>query len=92
MAFGPQKFSLPLGGKLCKLRLYWSDAPQGSWLMDIAGANDAPLLSGLPLVSGCDLLGQHGYLGLGGELWMDTELPPGPDNLGRESKLILVAR
>ena len=88
----PQRFALVLGGKLRRLRLHYSAAAQGGWLLDISDAAGAPILAGLPLVAGADMLEQHGYLGLGGELWVDGELPPTAENLGLETRIVFVVR
>ena len=95
----PQRFSIALGGRSYLLRVYWADGPEGGWMLDIplpgqadAGGNGMPLLAGIPLVSGGDLLGQHRHLGIAGGLYVETELPPALDKLGRESRLLFVAR
>ncbi|MNT70290.1 hypothetical protein D3C72_2086560 [compost metagenome] len=39
-------------------------------MLDIADANNAPLVSGIPLVTGVDLLAQFRHLGFAGRLWV----------------------
>jgi len=89
----PQSVDIALGGKDYRLTARWSDAPDGGWLLDIQTAADAvPLIMGIPLVAGADLLEQYAYLGLGGELWVDADLPPTATNLGSDAPLVFVAR
>ncbi|MCA7953849.1 hypothetical protein LGM43_26630 [Burkholderia seminalis] len=88
-----QVFKVSLAGVIYQLTVQWQNAI-GQWLLDIADANDNPLVSGLPLVTGVDLLGQYGYLGFDGGLWVqgadDPDDLPTYDNLGVGSHLYFV--
>jgi len=73
----PQRLSVALGQVEYRLTLKYRDVEQGGWVLDIADANDAPIVSGVPLVTGADLLGQYKHLGFAGRLWVQT--PSNPD-------------
>jgi hypothetical protein len=104
----PQRFSIALGGRTRRLRLGWNAAEAAWLLDIAVAArrqgrladsdssdneeDDTPLLAGIPLVAGADLLAQHAHMGLGGELWVEGELPPGVSSLGVESKLIFAVK
>ncbi|ARP90328.1 hypothetical protein CAL14_08535 [Bordetella genomosp. 9] len=87
-----QRFTITLAGVAYNLALTWRSGT--GWVLDIADANDAPLVSGIPLVTGTDLLGQFGHLGIGGKLIVlvdgDIASVPAYDNLGTEAKLYFV--
>lgn len=87
-----QRFTITLAGVAYNLALTWRSGT--GWVLDIADANDAPLVSGIPLVTGTDLLGQFGYVGIGGKLIVlvdgDIASVPAYDNLGTEAKLYFV--
>jgi hypothetical protein len=85
----PQSYAIVLAGKEYRLTVRWMEADEGGWLLDIEEPEQAaPILMGLPLITGCDLLGQFTYLGLGGQIWVDSELPARLDNLGTEVDLV----
>lgn len=90
----PQSFQIALAGVTYKLTLMWRDAPYGGWTLDIADSAGNLILSGVSLVTGADLLAQYAYLGLGGELWVQTDSVPAEvptfDNLGTDSHLYFV--
>ena len=86
-----QTLSVVLNGVAYTLRVLWNTVA-GYWVMDMydsTGIN--PVLLGVPLVTGCDLLQQFDYLGIGGELWVQTSndpyAPPTFTNLGVTSQL-----
>lgn len=87
----PQSFGIVLAKKEYRLTVRWFAAPEAGWVLDIAEpGNAAPIVSGIPLVTGIDLLWSYAYLEWGGQLWVDSELPPTLDNLGTEVDLIFV--
>jgi hypothetical protein len=87
----PQSFGITLAGKEYRLRVRWFETEAGGWHLDILSQDGASaILAGVPLVTGCDLLEQHAYLGLGGELWVDSSFPPTLDNLGDGADLVFV--
>jgi hypothetical protein len=89
----PQSFSIALGGVEYRLTVRWAEATEGGWLLDIQTTDNAtPLITGIPLVTGADLLEQYGYLGFGGGLWLDSELPPSWDNLGVDVRLYFMVQ
>lgn len=55
-------------------------------MLDISTSDDTPVRSGVPLVTGADLMEQFEYLGLGGELVVqsdtDVDAVPTFSNLG----------
>ena len=87
----PQSFGITLAGTEYRLTIRWFDAPEGGWTLDIQKPDNAePIILSIPLVAGCDLLEQYDYLDLGGELWIEGELPPALENLGTEVELVFV--
>lgn len=90
----PQSFQIDLAGVQYSMSLNWRDAPQGGWFLDLSDASGNLLIGGIPLVTGADLLAQYAYLGIGGELWVQTDGDPAAvptfDNLGSESHLYFV--
>ena len=91
---GPQTLSISLGGITYRLTLHWN-APSAAWLVDIANANGVPIVCSIPLVTGSDLLGQYAYLGIGGQLIVQTDYSPYAvptfENLGANGQLYFVA-
>lgn len=87
---GPQTLSVSLAGITYNMTVYWNYVMQ-SWILDIADVNDAPLVRGIPLVTGLDLLEQFSYIGIDGQLFVQTTNDPSAiptfDNLGQESNL-----
>lgn len=87
----PQTFFVSLVGTQYQFTLQWRD-PAG-WFLDIADSSSNPIVSGIPLVTGVNLLHQYLYLGLGFELWVQTDAadaPPTYTNLGITSHLYAV--
>lgn len=66
----PQRFTITLSGVDYRLTVQYRKAGGAGWVLDIADANNAPLVSGIPLVTGIDLLGQYRHLGFAGRLWV----------------------
>lgn len=91
----PQVFSIPLSGVVYRLSFQWieSDISSG-WVMNIADAQESPIVSGIPLVTGINLLDQYGYLGFVGGMAVQTDhnpdLVPTFTNLGETSHLYYV--
>jgi len=90
----PQTFSILLAGISYQLTVRYTDAPMGGWLLDIADQNGDNILCGAPLVTGHDLLEQYAYLGIDGQLIVQTDADPDAvptfNNLGVESHLYFV--
>lgn len=89
-----QTFQITLAGVQYQMTLIWRSAPQGGWILDIADSQGNAAISGIPLVTGADLLAQYSYLGIGGELWVQTDSDaatvPTYDNVGATSHLYFV--
>jgi hypothetical protein len=89
-----QTFLVTLVGVQYQFTLQWRDAEEGGWTLDIADSGGSPIVSGVPLVTGVDLLAQYQYLGIGGELWVQTDVDPAAvptyDNLGTASHVYFV--
>ncbi|WP_025138078.1 hypothetical protein [Achromobacter sp. DH1f] len=87
-----QRFTITLTGVIYNLALTWRSGT--GWVLDIADANSAPLVSGIPLVTGIDLLGQFRHLGIGGRLVVlvegDISAVPSYENLGTGGKLYFI--
>ncbi|RQR87730.1 MULTISPECIES: phage baseplate plug protein [unclassified Burkholderia] len=89
----PQTFFVSLVGVQYQFTLQWRDTANGGWILDIADSSGNPIVSGIPLVTGVNLLHQYLYLGLGFELWVQTDAadaPPTYTNLGITSHLYAI--
>lgn len=73
---GSQSFFTPLNGTTYKFRLIWRD-PVG-WFLDIAKADETPLINGIAVVTGVNLIKQYQHK-LKGELWVYTDGLENPD-------------
>jgi hypothetical protein len=84
-----QSFSVQMSGASYGMLLQWRTGT--GWVLDIADANDASLVAGIPLVTGVNLLQQYQYLGFGVALLVatdgDLDAVPTYDNLGQQSHL-----
>lgn len=94
LASVPQKVQVELVGISYLLTVTWCD-PIQCWTMDIALASSgAFLVRGVPLVTGADLLAQFRYLGIPGQLIVqsdtDTLAQPTFNNLGITAHLYFV--
>lgn len=93
MAAQAQTFSITLNGKDYVMRTVWGQESE-AWLLDIADANEVPLVQGIPMLTGADLLAQFEYLGIGGALIVQTDsnpdVVPGYDSLGTTGHLYFV--
>lgn len=91
----PQKFAIQLGEQTYELRLQWNNAPTGGWVLDIFDENGEPLICGIPLVTGANLLEQFAYVGIVGELTVQTDFDinavPTFENLGVNSHLFYIS-
>lgn len=89
-----QHFLVSLAGTQYEFTLQWRDAAQGGWILDIADSAGNPIVSGVPLITGANLLEQYAYLGIGGELWVQSDVDAGAvptyQNLGSTSHLYFV--
>lgn len=81
----PQSVQISLSGVVYRLTIMWN-AEAACWVLDVADINGVPILSGVPLITGADLLAQYEYLGIGGQMQVqtdnDTFAVPTFDNLG----------
>lgn len=86
----PQKFGVSLNGTAYNITLHWCD-PAACWILDLADQNNNPLITGIPLVTGLSLLGQYGYVGVPGDMFVQTDTDafevPTVDSLGLTSHL-----
>lgn len=90
-----QRFTISLAGVEYTVLAYWSQAA-GCWVLDLYDSTgEAALLCGTPLVTGSDLLEQFEYLGLGGQLVVQTDHDVGAvptfENLGTTGHLYFVS-
>lgn len=67
----PQTLSISLAGKTYNLTVRWNN-PNQTWVVDFRDSNDNDIVLGIPLVTGEDLLAPFGYLGIGGQLIVQT--------------------
>ena len=88
-----QTFQITLAGTVYTLTVHWNDM-NDAWTLDIADANQNPLVSGIPVVTGVDLLAPYAYLNFGGQLIAqttnDTDAVPTMANLGSTGNLYFV--
>lgn len=89
----PQQITVTLAGAIYTLTVKWCSAA-ACWILDIGDANNVPVLQGVPLVTGADLLEQYAYLGIGGQLIVQSSPDPNAvptfDNLGIAGHLYFV--
>lgn len=89
-----QTFGISLGGTDYHMTLYWN-TPAACWMLDLADANEAPIIQGIPVVTGLDLLYQYKYLGVNGSLVVqtdyNTDAVPTYANLGVTGRIYFVA-
>lgn len=90
----PQTFSIILSGVTYNFTLLYRNVDMGGWCLDIADANNVPIVQGIPLVTGANLLAQYTYLGFVGTLWVQTQSDPDAvptfANLGTDGLLYYV--
>jgi hypothetical protein len=90
----PQKFQITIAGTAYQLEVWWC-WPVECWMVNLIAADtNTQLLMGFPLVTGADLLQQYAYLGLPGQLIVQTDADvlaaPTFDNLGQLAHLYYV--
>lgn len=89
-----QEFTIQLSGVQYWLTLVYNSQPESGWILNIADAQKAPIINGIPLVTGIDLLEQYAHLQFGGRLWVQTfsnpDAVPTYENLGTDGKLLWV--
>jgi hypothetical protein len=90
----PQKFQITIDGSRYQFDVWWC-WPVECWMVNLIAADtNAQLLMGFPLVTGADLLQQYRYLGLPGQLIVQTDADvlaaPTFDNLGQLAHLYYV--
>jgi hypothetical protein len=97
LVIGPQVFNITLNQVAYQLTVVWRDAPamNGGYVLDVADSLGNPIVQGIPLVTGADLLAQYGYLGIGGQLVVQTDYDlnavPLYGNLGATAHLYWVS-
>lgn len=89
-----QKFQIALGLLTYTLTLKWVDQPNGGWTLDIGDSDENPIVGGIPLITGADLLEQYKYVGIPGQLIVQTDhdinAVPTYENLGINSHLYFI--
>lgn len=66
-----QTLSITLANVPYQLTVRWND-PAQTWCADLADGNGNLILVNVPFVTGADLLEQFAYLGIGGQLVVQT--------------------
>lgn len=89
-----QKFAVPLGSNTYTMEIQFNDS-NSTWFMDLYSEDGlTPLVRGIPMVTGVNLLEPFGYLGIGVELYVQTDTDPNKmptyENLGLDSHLYMV--
>ena len=91
---GNQTFSTDLGGTIYRFSLFWRNAVDGGWTIDIADADGNQMVTGVPLLPGGDILAPFKHLEIPGGLYVVTdgepETPPSFLNLGETAHLYWV--
>lgn len=90
----PQRLSVTLNAVDYNLLVVWNSELQ-AWVLDIGDVNNNPIAQGLVLTTGDDLLEQLVYLGIGGQMLVQTDFNtlavPTFTNLGNTSHLYFVS-
>lgn len=89
----PQQLNVVLSGVTYQLTVRPNDAAQ-CWVLDMYDDLGGPVALGMALTTGVDLLSQLQYLGIGGQLWVISDVNPLATptfvNLGTGSHLLFV--
>lgn len=89
-----QLIQIQLGEVEYRVRFGWGDTTDGGWFMDIADADDVPIVRGLALTAGENVLQQFDYLGIAGEIRVQTDgddlVEPTYANLGSNGKVLFI--
>lgn len=89
-----QMIQVVLGDTEYRVRFGWCASPDGGWFIDIADVNGAPIIQGLALTAGENVLQQFDYLGIAGEIRVQTDgddlTEPTYANLGSSGKVLFV--
>jgi hypothetical protein len=89
-----QQIQITLGGIEYTVRFGWGDTADGGWFIDMTDIDGVPLLRGLPLTAGEDVLQQVAYLGIPGEIRVQTHgddlVEPTYANLGANGKVLFI--
>jgi hypothetical protein len=89
-----ETFPITLAGVAYQFTVQFRAEPLNTWVLDIADAQNNPIIQGIALVTGADLLEQFGYLGLGFSLFVQTAQDAGAvptfENLGSDANLYAV--
>lgn len=88
-----QQFTIMLSGLQYTLIVRWNKFSD-AWSMDVLDVSGNDLLLGAPLVTGTDLLAQFAYLGIGGQMIVqsdgETDSVPTFESLGSTGHLYYV--
>ena len=78
-------FVIDLAGATYRLTTQWCTAA-ACWLLNISTPDDVLIVGSIPIVPGVDLLKQYAYLGIAGQLFVqtagDARAVPGYADLG----------
>ena len=89
-----QQIRIQLGTVEYIVRFGWGDTADGGWFIDISDAEAVPLLRGLALTAGENVLQQFDYLGIAGEIRVQTDgddlVEPTYANLGSNGKVLFI--
>lgn len=88
----PQTFQINLAGINYLVTSKWNDSNDAGWVLDIADENGVPIACNIPLITGTNCLENLEYLGINGELYInssgtDSTAVPTLENLGTDSNL-----
>lgn len=70
-----RRFSIFLSGLQYNITSRWNSV-SNAWIMDIYDVNEIPVLLNRPLVTGADLLAQFAYLGISGQMIVQSDNDP----------------
>lgn len=90
----PQQMQVQLGEVDYTVRFGWCASPEGGWFIDIADVDGKPIIRGLTLTAGENILQQFDYLGIPGEIRVQTDseplVEPTFENLGSNGKVLFI--
>lgn len=70
-----QSFQITMNNVVYMLVVVWNGAAN-CWVLDINDGSGNGLIQGIPLITGVDLLAQYEYIGIDGQLFVQTDGAP----------------
>jgi len=90
-----QEMQIQLGAVEYTVRFGWGATTDGGWFIDLSDVDGNPILMGLPLTAGENVLQQFDYLGIPGEIRVQTDgnvlVEPTYANLGSNGQVLFIS-